>query len=53
MNVRVTLTRTAEQQARIIDDWWRANRTAAPSLFVQELSSAVEMLGRFPRLGRS
>jgi plasmid stabilization system protein ParE len=52
MNVRVTMTRTAGEQARVIDNWWRANRTAAPLLFVQELSSAVEMLGRFPRLGR-
>lgn len=34
----------AEAQIRAISEWWRANRQAAPDLFVQELATALDTL---------
>ncbi len=34
------------------DTWWRDNRPAAPSLFLQELIAAVEHVVNHPQLGK-
>jgi len=52
MIVGILLTPEAEEQARIIDAWWRKERPAAPSLFSEELASAFTVLGAAPEAGR-
>ena len=34
----------AEAQIRAISEWWRANRPAAPDLFIHELATALDTL---------
>ncbi len=43
---RVELAPRARAQVRLIDGWWRENRLAAPTLFAEELASALEQLER-------
>ncbi|HEV3027583.1 MAG TPA: type II toxin-antitoxin system RelE/ParE family toxin [Planctomycetota bacterium] len=52
MIVGILLTPEAEEQARIIDAWWRKERPAAPNLFSEELASAFTVLGAAPEAGR-
>lgn len=52
MTVQVRTTPQADAQIREIDDWWRANRTASPDLFVNELAAAFEILASAPMIGR-
>jgi plasmid stabilization system protein ParE len=47
----VVLTRRAERQLEIALNWWKANRPAAPHLFVEEMTRAVELLGVRPAIG--
>jgi len=49
---RVVLSPEAERQVAAIEEWWRANRAAAPELFLRELSAAIRHLGRAPFSGR-
>ena len=51
MSARVTVSPEAEAQIRAIDGWWRQNRSAAPELFVQELSEALATLQAMPSAG--
>ncbi len=48
MKVRV-LSR-ARAQARRAEEWWRVNRTAAPSLFRDELASALRRIVENPEI---
>jgi hypothetical protein len=50
---RVEISPEALAQAETINAWWDANRTAAPSLFYDELTAAVEKLKALPRSGIS
>lgn len=43
---RVELAPRALAQVRVVDEWWRQNRLAAPTLFADELANALEMLER-------
>jgi plasmid stabilization system protein ParE len=43
---RVELAPRAHAQVRLIHEWWRANRLAAPSLFADELATALDQLER-------
>ena len=52
MSLSVTTTPEADAQIRTIDDWWRENRPASPSLFFDELSSAFELIAHAPNIGR-
>lgn len=52
MSLPVSTTPDADTQIRTIDDWWRANRRASPDLFLEELSSAFELVARAPYIGR-
>jgi plasmid stabilization system protein ParE len=52
MTFAVVVSPEAEAQTNAIDSWWRENRTAAPDLFAQELSSAVATLELMPLAGR-
>jgi len=53
VNLPVRTTPEADSQIRTIDDWWRTNRSAAPDLFVAELTASFEMIGHAPHIGRS
>jgi hypothetical protein len=41
---RVELAPRARAQVRVIDEWWRENRPAAPALFADELANALEQM---------
>ena len=43
---RVELAPRARAQVRLIDEWWRENRLASPTLFAEELADALEQLER-------
>ena len=45
------LGRQALRDLERIDDWWRANRPAAPGLFSNELDSALALLATVPGIG--
>lgn len=48
---KVVVAARAEDQIRIISEWWSANRPSAPSLFLDELTAAVERLRALPLSG--
>jgi plasmid stabilization system protein ParE len=50
--LKVIVGPTAERQIAAIDDWWRANRRAAPELFDQELAGAFQVLAVLPEAGQ-
>ena len=49
--MRIRYTRRAELSIERIDDWWRANRRAAPDLFWTELGEPVELIETSPEMG--
>jgi plasmid stabilization system protein ParE len=49
--VRVELSAEAQAAVERIDRWWRANRPAAPALFLDELDRALAALEDSPGLG--
>ena len=49
MNVR--FSHRAQRRAAIVAVWWRANRPAAPDLFLQELEEAKRRLTDQPHPG--
>lgn len=51
MSVRVRSTPRADAQAEAADLWWRANRPAAPDLFLSELRDAGQLLSAMPEAG--
>jgi plasmid stabilization system protein ParE len=48
----VRTTPEADVQIREVDDWWRNNRTAAPDLFLDELTAAFDIISHAPEIGR-
>jgi len=48
--VKVEFSAEAQAQVERIDAWWREHRPAAPSLFAEELESALRTLARTPAL---
>ena len=52
MRALVRIQPEADEQARAIDAWWRANRLDAPELFVEELGAAFALLSSAPGAGR-
>ena len=48
VNLNVRTTPEADNHVRAIDEWWRRNRTAAPSLFLDELGAAFARSLRRP-----
>lgn len=53
MSVTVVTTAETDEQIRAIDNWWRANRPAAPDLFTEELANCFTLLERAPRIGKA
>jgi plasmid stabilization system protein ParE len=51
VSLPVTTTPEADTQIRAIDDWWRENRRASRTLFVDELSAAFDIIARAPHIG--
>jgi plasmid stabilization system protein ParE len=47
----VTLVDDAEEQLTEINAWWRANRPAAPTLFLDEFEKALDLLAAAPDIG--
>jgi plasmid stabilization system protein ParE len=52
MSLPVVVSPEAEEHIDAIDGWWRANRPAAPHLFIEELADAVAALEFAPEVGR-
>ena len=52
MTLAVLSTPEADAQVRAIDEWWRTNRPASPSLFVEELATAFDIIGHTQNIGR-
>lgn len=48
----VRSTRTSDGHIATVDAWWRANRTAAPDLFLDELADAFALIDAEPELGQ-
>jgi plasmid stabilization system protein ParE len=42
----------ADEQARVIEQWWRENRLGSPDLFTNELAAAFRLLSNAPGAGR-
>jgi plasmid stabilization system protein ParE len=53
VSLPVHTTPEADWQIRVIDDWWRKNRPAAPDLFLNELTESFELIGSAPQMGRA
>ena len=52
MSARVVFAPAAVAQLHAALDWWVANRPAAPALFAEETSRAIELIRAAPRVGR-
>ena len=52
MSLPVRTTPEAEGRIRTIDEWWRANRSAAPNRFLDELVVSFDLIGETPLIGR-
>ena len=52
MSLRIRTTPEADAQIRAIDEWWRANRSASPNLFAEELAASFRIIGDAPTIGR-
>lgn len=52
MSVLVRITPEAEGQIQVIHDWWTASRSAAPGLFLTELTDALDIIADAPAIGR-
>ncbi|MCX4240404.1 type II toxin-antitoxin system RelE/ParE family toxin [Paraliomyxa miuraensis] len=51
MNVEIRVSLQAVEQAKAAQEWWEANRGAAPSLLHDELASGLQLLARLPEIG--
>jgi plasmid stabilization system protein ParE len=52
MSRPVLVAAPAQLQIQAIDAWWRANRSASPELFAQELADAFSTIGLAPHAGQ-
>lgn len=50
--MRVVLAVRAVRDVAEVDRWWRQNRLAAPELFLEEFSAALELIRIAPFVGR-
>jgi plasmid stabilization system protein ParE len=51
VSLPLTTTPEADTQISTIDGWWRENRRASPNLFLDELSTAFDLIARAPNIG--
>ncbi|MBK9260358.1 MAG: type II toxin-antitoxin system RelE/ParE family toxin [Polyangiaceae bacterium] len=51
MTIRLRTTAAADEAVEQIDSWWRANRLAAPDLFLEEFAAALALLVEAPDIG--
>ena len=49
--MQIRTTPRANTQINQIDEWWLQNRTAAPSLFLDEFHDCIALLRQSPRAG--
>ena len=49
--MKVRFSPRAQRRVRVVAQWWRANRPAAPRLFDEELDALIERLKTKPDLG--
>jgi len=52
VSLEVVTTPEADAQIVTIDEWWRANRLAAPNLFHEELGHCFAVLAEAPNIGK-
>jgi len=52
VTARVIVSDDAQAQSERADDLWRSNRADAPDLFDEEYSKALELLERYPDIGK-
>jgi len=52
VSLPVRTTPEADAQILAIDTWWRSNRLASPSLFLDELAASFDIIGHAPQIGR-
>jgi plasmid stabilization system protein ParE len=50
--VEIVVAKRARREALDADEWWSANREAAPRLFLKEFDAALRLLATAPRAGR-
>ena len=48
----IRLSPAAAEQIAVISDWWRDNRPAAASFFLDELERAFDLIRRQPNIGQ-
>lgn len=51
MKLPLHITRECEAQIRDIDGWWQKNRSAAPELFLDELTETFSIIVDAPGIG--
>lgn len=51
MSRPVLVALPAQEQIDVIDTWWRANRSASPDLFAEEIAEAFSTIGLAPEAG--
>ena len=51
MRYALLVSRNAERHVSNASDWWYENRTAAPTLLVEEFRRSVELITTRPRAG--
>jgi plasmid stabilization system protein ParE len=52
VSLPVRTTPEADSQIRDVDAWWRQHRPGVPDLFVDELSTAFDVIAAAPQIGR-
>jgi plasmid stabilization system protein ParE len=52
VTLRVILAAQAARDVAEVDQWWRENRRAAPDLFLEEFSAALQLIRIAPFVGR-
>ena len=48
---KVSFTASAVEHAQVVNDWWTEERPLAPSLFLEDLSNAIERMSSMPGSG--
>ena len=51
--MKLRIGRRAQRQADRMEDWWVANRPAAPTLFTDELEETFHLIAETPGVGIS
>jgi plasmid stabilization system protein ParE len=53
VSFRFKIAVRAERQIRVAAEWWAKNRTDTPSMFADDLESALALVEEFPHAGEA